>query len=55
MAEIIRKTALPHPAEVPAGVRTAAEEALSLTLRQPSPEGFPLLFTSKIELMEAAV
>jgi len=55
VAEIIRKTSLPHPSEVSAAVRTAAEEALSLTLRQPRPEGFPLLFTSKMELMEAAV
>jgi len=36
-------------------VRTEAEEALSLTLRQPRPERFPLIFTSKMELMEAAV
>jgi integrase/recombinase XerD len=44
--EIIRKGKLPQPIEVPAAVRDAAQTALCMTLREPRPEGFPLLFSS---------
>jgi site-specific recombinase XerD len=55
VVEIIRKGELPQPAEVPAAVREAATAALSMTLREGRPAGFPLLFTSDLKLIEPAV
>src|ERR1700726_2725089 len=55
MAEIIRKGALPQPDEVPESLRVAAAQALGMTLREPKPIGFPLLFTSDMQLIEPAV
>lgn len=55
MVEIIRKGKLPQPIEVPIAVRDAAAVALGMTLREPRPEGFPLLFSSDMQLIEPAV
>jgi len=55
VTEVILKTTLPLPAEVPTAVRSAAVEALGLRLQEPRPEGFPLLFTSTMRLLEPAV
>lgn len=55
MVEIIRKGDLPQPAEVPETLREASAAALSMTLREPRPVGFPLLFSSDMQLIEPAV
>jgi integrase/recombinase XerD len=55
VVEIICKGTLPHPSEVPAALRQAAAEALSMTLREPRPAGFPLLFGSDMRLIEPAI
>jgi integrase/recombinase XerD len=55
MVEIIRKGELPRPEEVPAGLRAAAAAAIKMTLLEPRPAGFPLLFTSDMQLIEPAV
>ena len=55
MVEIIRKGALPPPGEVPEVLREAATAALNMTLREPRPVGFPLLFSSDMRLIEPAV
>ena len=55
MVEIIRKAELPRPEDVPAGLRAAAAAALKITLREPRPAGFPLLFTSDMKLIEPAI
>ena len=55
MVEILRKGSLPAPYEVPSEVREAATAASSITLREPRPPGFPLLFTAEMELIEPAV
>ncbi len=55
MVEIIRKGKLPEPSEVPPGLRQAATVALRMTTREPRPEGFPLLFSSGMQLLEPAV
>ena len=52
MVEIIRKGELPRPEEVPAGLRAAAVAALKITLREPRPAGFPLLFSSDMQIIE---
>lgn len=52
MVQLVRKSALPQPDEVPAAVRRAAERALTMTLRQPTPAGALLLFTSDMQLIE---
>jgi site-specific recombinase XerD len=39
---------------VPAALRTAAATALTMPLREPRPAGFPLLFTSDMQLIEPA-
>lgn len=55
MVEIIRKGVLPQPEDVPEGLREAATVALKMTLREPRPVGFPLLFSSDMQLIEPAV
>lgn len=55
MVEIIRKGELPRPEEVPQALRGAAAAAFRMTLREPRPVGFPLLFSSDMQLIEAAV
>jgi integrase/recombinase XerD len=55
MVQIVRKTALPSPSEVPESLRAAATLAPTMRLREPRPTGFPLLFTTKMELIEPAV
>jgi site-specific recombinase XerD len=55
VVEIIRKGTLPDPSEVPAALRQAAAAALVMTLREPRPVGFPLLFSSDLKLIEPAI
>ena len=55
MVEIIRKGELPRPEEVPQALRGAAAAAFRMTLREPRPVGFPLLFSSDMQLLEVAV
>jgi integrase/recombinase XerD len=55
MVQIIRKGALPAPAEVPEPLRSAAAIAGTIPLREPRPLGFPLLFSAGLELIEPAV
>jgi integrase/recombinase XerD len=55
VVEIIRKGELPRPEEVPAGLRAAAAAAFKITLREPRPAGFPLLFSSSMQLIEPAI
>ncbi|MDP9650746.1 tyrosine-type recombinase/integrase [Paraburkholderia caledonica] len=55
MVRTIRKAALPTPTEVIDRLRPAATQALTMTLREPRPEGFPLLFTAQGLLIEPAV
>ena len=55
MVEIIRKGELPQPEEVPEALREAAAAALDMTLREPRPVGFPLFFSSDMQLLEPAV
>lgn len=55
MVQIIRKTSLPDPLELPEGLQAIAREALAIGLREPRPLGFPLLFTSEMALIEPAV
>jgi integrase/recombinase XerD len=53
VVQIIRKGALPLPAEVPEAVREAATVAATIHLREPRPERFPVLFTDELHLLEA--
>jgi integrase/recombinase XerD len=55
MVRILRKAALPAPADVAESLRPAAAQAFSMTLREPRPEGFPLLFTADLRLIEPVV
>jgi len=55
MVEIIRKSSLPRPEEVPPGLRAAATAASGIRVREPRPAGFALLFTSQMQLLEPAV
>lgn len=55
MVQILRKAALPAPSDVTEHLRHAAALALSMTLREPRPEGFPFLFTADLQLIEPAV
>jgi integrase len=55
VVEIVRKGRLPTPGEVPESLRAAASHAPSVTLREPRPIGFPLLFSSDTKLIEPAV
>ena len=55
MVRIIYKSELPQPDEVPPALHAAAAAALATPLREPRPVGFPLLFTSDMQLIEPAV
>jgi integrase/recombinase XerD len=55
MVQIVRKAALPSPAEVSKPLRLVAEQAHLIVLREPRPEGFPLLFTADLQLIEPVV
>lgn len=55
MVRIIYKSELPQPDEVPPSLRAAAVAAHSMRVREPRPAGFPLLFTSNMQLIEPAV
>jgi integrase/recombinase XerD len=55
MVQIIRKAALPLPGKVPSSLQEAAAAAASITLREPRPVGFPLLFSSDMQLIEVTV
>jgi hypothetical protein len=55
VVEIIRKGVLPQPSEVPERLREAAAAALKMTLREPRPSGFPLLFNSDMQLIEPVI
>jgi hypothetical protein len=55
MVEIIRKGVLPQPGDVPEALREAAAMAINMTLREPRPVGFPLLFSADMRLIEPAV
>lgn len=55
MVQIVRKSVLPMPAEVPEHLAMAAKQAKLIELREPRPSKFPLLFTSDWQLIEPAV
>jgi integrase/recombinase XerD len=55
MVEIIRKGVLPQPGDLPEALRESAAMALAMTLREPRPVGFPLLFSADMRLIEPAV
>ena len=55
MVHIVRKSSLPGPAEVIEGLVPAAMAAHSVTVREPRPAGFPLMFTAQWQLIEPAV
>lgn len=55
MVEIIRKGELPRPEDVTEALREAATAALGINLRSPTPPGFPLLFSTDMQLIEPAV
>jgi site-specific recombinase XerD len=55
VVEIVRKGELPQPEEVPEALREAAATALGMTLREPRSVGFPLFFSSDMQLLEPAV
>ena len=53
MVQIIRKTQLPLPTEVPDRLREATAAAQSMALREPRPAGFPLLFAADMRLTDS--
>jgi len=55
MVQIIRKAQLPNPSEVMEHLRSAAAQAHSIVLREPRPVGFPLLFTTELQIIAPAV
>jgi integrase len=55
MVTVVRKSALPTPAEVPERLRDAALAAASISLREPRLPGFPVFFTDSMEIMEPVV
>ena len=55
MVLLVRKSALPAPAEVPEGLRDAADAAMSVVLREPRPPGSPLFFSTAMQIIEPAV
>jgi hypothetical protein len=55
VVEVIRKSTLPTPDEVIPQLRKAAAEAHAIELRESRPAGFPLFFSSALELIEPAI
>jgi site-specific recombinase XerD len=55
MVQIIRKAQLPAPSEVIERLGPVAVQAHSIPLREPRPAGFPLLFTTDMQIIEPAV
>ncbi len=55
VVHLIRKAELPEPADIAEPLRDAAVQASHARLREPRPTGFPLIFTSDMTLMEAAI
>ena len=55
MVQIIRKAQLPDPSDVIERLRSIAAQAHVITLREPRPAGFPLLFTADLQIIEPAV
>jgi site-specific recombinase XerD len=55
MVQIIRKAPLPSASEVPEALAPAAAAATKIRIREMRPVGFPLLFTSELELIEPAI
>jgi len=55
MVTVVRKSALPTPAEVPERLRDAALAAASISLREPRLQGFPVFFTDSMEIIEPVV
>jgi integrase/recombinase XerD len=55
MVTVVRKSALPMPAEVPERLRDAALAAASISLREPRLQGFPVFFTDSMEIIEPVV
>ena len=55
MVQIIRKTRLPDPTEVIQRLGPIAAQAHHVSLREPRPVGFPLLFTADLRIIEPAV
>jgi integrase/recombinase XerD len=55
MVEIIRKGSLPSPDEVPESIRAAAAAAAGIIVREPRPVGFPMVFSTTMELIEPAM
>lgn len=55
MVRIVRKAALPARTDVAGSLCSAAVQAHSMTLRESRPEGFPLLFTAEMQLIEPVV
>jgi integrase/recombinase XerD len=52
VVQVIRKAALPQAYEVPPGLRAVAAAAHTITLSEPRPCGFPLMFDASLELIE---
>jgi integrase/recombinase XerD len=52
VVQVIRKAVLPLPDEMPPGLRAAAAAAHAITLREPRPCGFPLMFDASLDLIE---
>jgi integrase len=55
MVTVVRKSALPTPAEVPERLRDAALAAASISLREPRLPDFPVFFTDSMQIIEPAV
>ncbi len=55
MVTVVRKSALPTPAEVPERLRDAALAAASVSIREPRLPGFPVFFTDSMEIIEPVV
>ena len=55
MVLLVRKAALPTPAEVPERLREAAQAAASVVLREPRPVGFPMFFSEEMQIIEPVV
>ena len=55
MVQIIRRQKLPSGPEFGGGLQAALTQANSIKLREGRPEGFPLLFSADMRLIEPAV